>query len=187
MGLVNQEPTLFATTIRNNIANGKKNPSESEIIEAAKKANIHEFITSLPKAYETMVGEKGSQLSGGQKQRIAIARALLRNPKLLLLDEATSSLDGENERLVQDALDNARIGRTTFVIAHRLSTIQNVDKIMVLNEGLIVEFGNHHQLMAKKGLYYQMVLNQSHSDENFIEEVGGAKMNDQGFGNLNLT
>ncbi|CAF5132680.1 unnamed protein product, partial [Rotaria sp. Silwood1] len=158
IGFVSQEPILFDASIRENIAYGdtSRYVSMHEICEAAKNANIHRFIESLPEQYETNVGAKGTQLSGGEKQRIAIARALIRNPSILLLDEATSALDTESERIVQEALDRASKGRTTIVIAHRLSTIQNSDVICVLHRGHIVEQGVHVDLLARKGFYYRL-------------------------------
>lgn len=154
IGLVSQEPILFATTIEENIRYGKPGgTTHEEVVEAAKQANAHGFICSFPDGYNTMVGEKGVTLSGGQKQRVAIARALIRNPKILLLDEATSALDSESEKVVQDALDRARLGRTTVVIAHRLSTIRDADKILVVSNGKIAEQGTHSELMALNGLY----------------------------------
>ncbi|KAK9877111.1 hypothetical protein WA026_016856 [Henosepilachna vigintioctopunctata] len=155
-GIVSQEPNLFDRTIAENIAYGnnhRKVPMD-EIIEAAKNANIHNFISSLPQGYETPLGTKGTQLSGGQKQRIAIARALVRNPKILLLDEATSALDNESEKVVQEALDKAKEGRTCITIAHRLTTVQDADIICVLHKGKVVEMGTHHELIEKQGHYY---------------------------------
>ncbi|CAB4007770.1 multidrug resistance 1 isoform X3 [Paramuricea clavata] len=156
IGIVSQEPVLFDLTIRENIAYGDntRDVSMEEIIQAAKDANIHDFISSLTDGYETRVGDKGTLISGGQKQRIAIARALVRNPKILLLDEATSALDTESEKVVQDALDKAREGRTTLVIAHRLSTIQNANCIVVLRKGKVIEQGTHQELINKRGAYY---------------------------------
>ncbi|KAM9992736.1 hypothetical protein ACTFIY_010171 [Dictyostelium cf. discoideum] len=161
IGIVSQEPSLFATTILENLRYGNPNATEDEIIEAAKLANAHQFISNFPKGYETIVGERGVQLSGGQKQRIAIARAILKNPQIIILDEATSALDSQSELLVQTALDNLMKGRTTLVIAHRLSTVQNADLIGVLSHGKIAEFGNHNELMKNhKGLYYKLVQRQ---------------------------
>ncbi|KAG7593128.1 ABC transporter type 1 transmembrane domain superfamily [Arabidopsis thaliana x Arabidopsis arenosa] len=157
LGLVSQEPALFATTIASNIIFGKENANMDQIIEAAKAANADSFIKSLPNGYNTQVGEGGTQLSGGQKQRIAIARAVLRNPKILLLDEATSALDAESEKIVQQALDNVTEKRTTIVVAHRLSTIRNVDKIVVLRNGQVTETGSHSELMSRGGDYATLV------------------------------
>jgi len=160
MGLVSQEPTLFAGTIRENIAYGASNKvDETEIIEAARAANAHDFIASLKDGYETWCGDRGVQLSGGQKQRIAIARAILKNPEVLLLDEATSALDSQSEKLVQDALERMMVGRTSVVVAHRLSTIQNCDLIAVLDKGKVVEKGTHSSLLAEgpSGAYYSLV------------------------------
>ncbi|KAL0542708.1 hypothetical protein IC582_017782 [Cucumis melo] len=160
MGLVSQEPILFNETIRSNIAYGKPEnaASEEEIIGAAKAANAHNFISSLPEGYETTVGERGVQLSGGQKQRIAIARAILKNPKILLLDEATSALDAESERVVQDALDRVMVNRTTVVVAHRLTTIRGADIIAVVKNGVIAEKGSHEELMKiSDGAYASLV------------------------------
>uniref|UniRef100_A0A8C0FPI3 ATP binding cassette subfamily B member 1 n=1 Tax=Bubo bubo TaxID=30461 RepID=A0A8C0FPI3_BUBBB len=165
IGIVSQEPILFDCTVAENIAYGdnSREVSHEEIVNAAKEANIHSFIDSLPDKYNTRVGDKGTQLSGGQKQRIAIARALVRQPRILLLDEATSALDTESEKIVQEALDKAREGRTCIVIAHRLSTIQNADKIAVVQNGKVVEQGTHQQLLAEKGIYYSLVNVQSGS------------------------
>uniref|UniRef100_A0A8C5CD99 ATP-binding cassette, sub-family B (MDR/TAP), member 11a n=1 Tax=Gadus morhua TaxID=8049 RepID=A0A8C5CD99_GADMO len=159
MGVVSQEPVLFDCSIAENIQYGDnlRNASMEEIVNASKKAFLHDFVMTLPDKYETQVGAQGSQLSRGQKQRIAIARAILRNPKILLLDEATSALDTESEKTVQDALDQARRGRTCLVIAHRLSTIQSADIIAVMAQGVIIEKGTHDELMARKGAYYSLV------------------------------
>ncbi|CAL4947980.1 unnamed protein product [Urochloa decumbens] len=155
MGLVSQEPVLFNDTIHANIAYGKHGEvSEDEIIAAAKAANAHEFISSLPQGYSTTVGERGTQLSGGQKQRVAIARAILKDPRILLLDEATSALDAEAERIVQDALDQVMVSRTTIVVAHRLSTIKGADIIAVIKEGKVAEKGKHESLVSIKGSVY---------------------------------
>ncbi|EDW61888.1 ATP-dependent translocase ABCB1 [Drosophila virilis] len=158
LGIVSQEPILFDRTIRENIAYGDNSRivTDQEIIAAAKKSNIHQFIANLPLGYETRMGEKGAQLSGGQKQRIAIARALIRNPKILLLDEATSALDAESEKIVQEALDVAAEGRTTISIAHRLSTIADSDIIYVFENGVVCESGNHKELLQNRGLYYTL-------------------------------
>uniref|UniRef100_A0A8C0G1Z5 Bile salt export pump n=1 Tax=Chelonoidis abingdonii TaxID=106734 RepID=A0A8C0G1Z5_CHEAB len=159
IGIVSQEPVLFDCSIADNIKYGdnSKEITMKEVIEAAKKAQLHDFVMSLPDKYETNVGAQGSQLSRGQKQRIAIARAIIRDPKILLLDEATSALDTESEKTVQDALDKAREGRTCIVIAHRLSTIQNSDIIAVMSQGIIVEKGTHNELMAREGAYHKLV------------------------------
>uniref|UniRef100_A0A665UAY2 ATP-binding cassette, sub-family B (MDR/TAP), member 11a n=1 Tax=Echeneis naucrates TaxID=173247 RepID=A0A665UAY2_ECHNA len=159
IGIVSQEPVLFDCSIAENIQYGDNTRSISmeEIVEAAKKAFLHDFVMTLPDKYESQVGAQGSQLSRGQKQRIAIARAIVRNPKILLLDEATSALDTESEKTVQSALDEARKGRTCIVIAHRLSTIQSADIIAVMSHGAVIEQGTHDTLMAKKGAYYKLV------------------------------
>ncbi|KAJ4707471.1 ABC transporter B family protein [Melia azedarach] len=157
IGLVNQEPALFATTILENILYGKPDATMAEVEAAASAANAHSFITLLPNGYNTQVGERGVQLSGGQKQRIAIARAMLKNPKILLLDEATSALDAGSESIVQEALDRLMVGRTTVVVAHRLSTIRNVDTIAVIQQGQVVETGTHEELIAKAGAYASLI------------------------------
>ncbi|KAJ6843704.1 ABC transporter B family member 19-like [Iris pallida] len=159
IGLVNQEPALFATTILENILYGKPDATISEVEAAASAANAHSFIALLPSGYNTQVGERGVQLSGGQKQRIAIARAMLKNPKILLLDEATSALDSGSESIVQEALDRLMVGRTTVVVAHRLSTIRSVDTIAVIQQGQVVETGTHEELIAKgsSGAYAALI------------------------------
>ncbi|XP_069318512.1 phosphatidylcholine translocator ABCB4 isoform X2 [Eulemur rufifrons] len=170
IGVVSQEPVLFSTTIAENIRYGRGNVTMDEIKKAVKAANAYEFIMNLPQKFDTLVGERGAQLSGGQKQRIAIARALVRNPKILLLDEATSALDTESEVEVQAALDKAREGRTTIVIAHRLSTVRNADVIAGLKDGVIVEQGSHSELMKKEGVYYKLVNMQTSGNQIQSEE-----------------
>jgi ATP-binding cassette subfamily B (MDR/TAP) protein 1 len=159
ISLVAQEPTLYQGTVKENILLGvTETTTEEAIHQACLEAEIHDFITSLPDGYNTDVGTKGINLSGGQKQRIAIARALIRDPKILLLDEATSSLDSESEKLVQKAFEKAgKKGRTMVVVAHRLATIQNADVIFVLGDGKVLEKGDHNALLRQKGVYYQMV------------------------------
>ena len=153
IGLVQQDVYLFCGSIRENIAYGRPDASMKEIIEAAKKANIHEFIMGLPDGYETFVGERGTRLSGGQKQRISIARVFLKNPSILILDEATSALDNESEKFIQQSLEELAKDRTTITIAHRLSTIRNADEILVVAENGIAERGTHDELLAKGGIY----------------------------------
>ena len=157
MSLVSQETVLFNDTIRNNIALGRIDATDEEIIEACKVANAHTFISESPEGYDTNIGDRGAKLSGGQRQRLSIARAVLKNPEFLILDEATSALDTESEKLVQDALTKLLKGRTSVVIAHRLSTIMNADRIFVIDDGHIVEEGKHEDLLAKGGVYAKLV------------------------------
>ncbi|XP_036184203.1 phosphatidylcholine translocator ABCB4 isoform X5 [Myotis myotis] len=178
IGVVSQEPVLFSTTIAENIRYGRGNVTMDDIKKAVKDANAYEFIMKLPQKFDTLVGERGAQLSGGQKQRIAIARALVRNPKILLLDEATSALDTESEAEVQAALDKAREGRTTIVIAHRLSTIRNADVIAGFEDGVIVEQGSHSELMKKEGLYFKLV-NMQTSGSQIQSEEFEVELNDE--------
>ncbi|MGV3460579.1 MAG: ABC transporter ATP-binding protein [Flavobacterium sp.] len=161
MGLVTQDSILFNDTVRNNVALGRKDASQEEIIDALKVANAYEFVMNLPQGIDTNIGDGGNKLSGGQKQRLSIARAVLKNSPVMILDEATSALDTESERLVQDALDNMMMNRTSVVIAHRLSTIQKADKIVVMHKGQIVEQGTHDELLAKGGTYSKLVMMQS--------------------------
>lgn len=156
IGLVPQDTLLFNTTIKENVLYGRLDATDEEVWDAIRAANAEKFIQGLPRGIDTKVGDRGLVLSGGQRQRIAIARAILKNPKILILDEATSALDTESEKIVQDALDKLMVGRTSFVIAHRLSTIKNADQILVLNHGVIEESGTHKELMEKKGLYYEL-------------------------------
>uniref|UniRef100_A0A8B9KVH3 Bile salt export pump n=1 Tax=Astyanax mexicanus TaxID=7994 RepID=A0A8B9KVH3_ASTMX len=165
MGIVEQEPVLFATTIAENIRYGRPGVSHEDIIKAAKEANAYNFIMDLPQKFDTLVGEGGGQMSGGQKQRIAIARALVRNPRILLLDMATSALDNESEAIVQEALDKVRLGRTTISIAHRLSTIKNADVIVGFEHGRAVERGKHDELLDRKGVYFTLVTLQTQGDK----------------------
>jgi ATP-binding cassette subfamily B (MDR/TAP) protein 1 len=180
IGYVGQEPTLFATTIATNIQYGNPSATQEQIEEAARLANAHDFIKSMPDGYATQVGDKGTQLSGGQKQRIAIARVLVSNPKIMLLDEATSALDSESELVVQEALDNvlATQKRTTVIIAHRLSTIRNADIIAVVQGGKIVETGTHDELMVAETGYYRNLVEKQNSTANrsdsFMSSAGSS-------------
>ncbi|TMI90165.1 MAG: ATP-binding cassette domain-containing protein, partial [Bacteroidetes bacterium] len=178
MAFVPQDVILFGGSIKENIAYGKPDASDEEIIAAAKNANAHEFVKRFPEQYETIVGERGIKLSGGQRQRIAIARAILKDPAILILDEATSSLDSESEQLVQEAL-----GRTSFVIAHRLSTIRNADKIVLIDKGIVSESGTHAELMNHNGLYRKLndmqfdfgMVTQSPTNELTISDAEGVQ------------
>lgn len=174
IGIVQQDVFLFNGTIRENIAYGRSDATEEEIIEAAKKANILDYINTLEDGFDTNVGERGVKLSGGQKQRISIARAFLKNPSILILDEATSALDNTTELLIQNALSELIKGRTTIIVAHRLSTIKNVDKILVVSNGKIVESGNHDELIKKNGIYHKLYSSQfkniSNEEFNLINE-----------------
>ena len=156
---------MFHDTIFNNICYGNGSFSTDEVINAADIANAHEFIVRQPDGYDSVLGERGTDLSGGERQRISIARAMLRNPKMLVFDEATAAVDSETERLIQDAIENMITGRTTLMIAHRLSTLAKANKIVVVDNGQILEFGSPAELMEKKGKYYKLVQIQSMSDQ----------------------
>ena len=160
IGFIDQEPVLFAASVAENIRYGRPTATDAEVIQAARRANADGFIRELPEGYATVLGERGDTVSGGQRQRIAIARALLKDPRILILDEATSALDAESERLVQDALAELTRDRTTLVIAHRLSTIQSADAIAVLSRGDVVELGTHAELLAAEGAYASLIANQ---------------------------
>jgi len=160
VGIVLQESVLFSGTIRENIAFGKPEATEAEVIAAAKQANIHEFVMTLEKGYDTEITEENNLFSTGQKQLMSIARTILTNPELLILDEATSNVDTVTEAKIQRAMDEAIKGRTSFVIAHRLKTILNADRIVVLKDGEVIEEGNHHQLVAADGFYAELYHNQ---------------------------
>ena len=156
IGIVAQDVFIFGGTVKENIAYGDFSATDEQIEEAAKLANIHEFITTLEKGYDTYVGERGVKLSGGQKQRIAIARAFLKNPPILILDEATSALDNVTEMQIQEALERLSVGRTTMIVAHRLSTVKNADEIIVISKDGVVERGTHESLMEKNGVYAEL-------------------------------
>ena len=164
-----QDIYLFNDSIRENIRYGKLDATDEEIIQAAKRANIHDYIMTLPNGYDTNIGERGVRLSGGQKQRLSIARVFLKNPPILILDEATSALDNTTEILIQQALDELCKGRTTLVVAHRLSTIKNADEIAVVDDGRIRELGTHEELMALKGIYYDLYQLQFRANSGIIQ------------------
>ena len=157
ISMVFQKVYLFHDTVENNIRFGNPNATQKEIIEAAKKARCHDFITALPDGYETVIGEGGSTLSGGEKQRISIARAILKNANIVILDEATASIDPENEHLIQQAISELTIGKTVIVIAHRLATIEHADQILVVDQGQVVQKGTHQQLVQQNGLYRRFI------------------------------
>ena len=154
--MVQQDVFLFGATIRDNIAYGAMDASFEDVVRASKVAQLHDHIISLPDGYDTFVGERGATLSGGQRQRMSIARTILLDPPILILDDSTSSVDVETERLIHEAMTNVMKGRTTFVIAHRLSTVREADQIMVLNDGEVVERGTHAELMAHRGIYWNI-------------------------------
>jgi ABC-type multidrug transport system fused ATPase/permease subunit len=159
--IVSQDPFLFNTTIRENIRYGRESATDGEVEDAARVAYAHDFIMEQPEGYETVIGDRGVMLSGGQRQRLTIARAVLKNAPILILDEATSSLDSQAEKEVQEAIDNLIRARTTFVIAHRLSTVVRADKILVVDDGRIVESGRHEELLEMKGKYWKLWLSQN--------------------------
>jgi ATP-binding cassette subfamily B multidrug efflux pump len=170
MGVVLQDTFLFSTSVMENVRYGRLDATDEEVMEAARLANAHDFIMRLPEGYQTNIGERGSNLSQGQRQLISIARAILCDPRILILDEATSSVDTRTELLIQAALDKLLRGRTSFVIAHRLSTIRNADKVLVLEEGEILERGTHTSLMAAHGKYYDLYMSQFRRETDEEEE-----------------
>jgi ABC-type multidrug transport system fused ATPase/permease subunit len=172
VGLVSQEPVLFSVSVGENIRYGREDASEEEVEEAARQANALDFVRGLPEGFATLCGERGAQMSGGQKQRIAIARALVRDPRILLLDEATSALDSESERLVQAALEGVMGGRTVLLVAHRLSTVRGAERIAVLEGGRVAEEGSHEELLAARGAYWALVRQQL-GPAVFDQEPGG--------------
>jgi ATP-binding cassette, subfamily B, bacterial MsbA len=172
IAVVPQDPVLFAMSIRENIAYGRLGASDQDIMGAAEAANAREFIDKLPNGMDSQVGERGVKLSGGQRQRIAIARAILRDPRILILDEATSSLDNESERLVQEALEHLMVGRTTLVIAHRLTTVQRADRIVVIDDGAVLESGTHDELLAAEGLYHRLYTLADRTDDRLRTGMG---------------
>ncbi len=171
LAIVQQDTFLFDGTVADNISYGRHQASRADVVDAARRANAHEFIVRLPEGYDTLVGERGVKLSGGQQQRLAIARAILADPQILILDEATSNLDTESEQLIQAAMTSLLAGRTTFVIAHRLSTVRRANLILVMEDGRIVERGTHESLMAARGPYYEMVVRQAGSQMDNVEPV----------------
>jgi subfamily B ATP-binding cassette protein MsbA len=175
IGIVPQEPALFSGTVRENIAYARPKATEAEVRAAARAAHAAEFVERLPQGYDTLVGERGVKLSGGQRQRVAIARAILKNPAVLILDEATSNLDTESERLIEDALAQLLVGRTTLIIAHRLSTVQRADRLVVVDQGRIVEEGTHGELLAKRGLYARLYQRQFRDDVGDVPVLEGAE------------
>ena len=174
IAIVAQDTTLFHGTIADNLRLGRPDASEAEMVAAARAANAHDFISALPQGYATLIGERGATLSGGQRQRIAIARALLRDAPILILDEALSSVDAENEAVIQQALDRLMRGRTTLILAHRLSSVIGADRILVLDQGRIVEGGTHAELMARPGVYRRLMGPQTGTAEGPAGRAGGA-------------
>jgi ATP-binding cassette subfamily B protein len=171
LAIVQQDVFLFDGSVRDNIAYGRFDATDAEVDDAARRANAMEFIEKLPDGFETTIGERGVKLSGGQQQRLAIARAILADPQILILDEATSNLDTESEQLIQASMATLLAGRTTFVIAHRLSTVRRADLILLLENGQVIERGTHEELMANRGMYYEMVMRQMESASQDAEQV----------------